>query len=112
MGATAALGTYGALWFTLYSFELLKEAYIKALFSTILWTIVLELVVLIPLVSWLGIFLTHRVAGPLVRIRAALSQMAKGDFDIHLQLRKGDALMDLAEDINRLAEFLRRRSAS
>ena len=105
-------GVCAALWFTLYSFELLKDANLVALFNTITWTVVLELIVLVPIVSWLGILLTHKIAGPLVRIHAALAEMANGTFDIHIKLRKGDALVDLAEDINRLAAYLRSRSHS
>ena len=100
-------GVYAALWFTLYSFELLKDAQIVALFNTVSWTVMMELVILMPAVAWAGVLLTHRIAGPLVRIRVALTEMAKGNFDVHLALRKGDALTDLAEDINRLAAFLR-----
>ena len=112
MAAAAILGVYTALWLTLYSYELLSDASIVALFNTVSWTVVLELIVLVPIVSWLGILLTHKIAGPLVRIRAALADMENGKFDIHIALRKGDALVDLAEDINRLAAFLRSRSPS
>ena len=112
MALAAVVGVYLALWFTLYSFELLQDAYLVALFRTVSWTMVLELIVLAPLVSVFGIRLSHKVAGPLVRIRAALADMAQGRFDIRITLRKGDALTELAEDINRLAESLRHRSAS
>lgn len=112
MGATAICGAYGALWYTLYSFELLNESHFTALFNTVLWTIVLELLVIIPIVGWLGILLTHRVAGPVGRLRAALADLAKGRVDVHVTLRKGDALTGLAEDINRLAAFLRSRPPS
>ncbi|MBI4004225.1 MAG: hypothetical protein HY353_04305 [Candidatus Omnitrophica bacterium] len=112
MAAAAVLGIYAAIWFTLYSFELVNDRYLVALFNTVSWTVVLELILLVPVVTWLGILVTHKVAGPLVRIRAALFQMTQGNFDIHLTLRKGDALTDLAEDINRLATFLRSRSRS
>ncbi|MDP3703461.1 MAG: HAMP domain-containing protein [Candidatus Omnitrophota bacterium] len=112
MTVTVVLGIGLALWYTLYSYELLKEAYIVALFNTVSWTVVMELIVLVPVIGWVGILLTHRVVGPLVRIRASLSEMAKGNFDVHITLRKGDALTELAEDINRLAESLRNRSTS
>jgi len=112
MAVAAVLGIYLATRVTLYSFELLQETYLVALFNTVSWTVVLELIVLVPIVSWLGIRLTHKVAGPLVRIHAALSEMSQGNFDIHIRLRKGDALGELADDINRLAAFLRSRSTS
>jgi len=57
----------------------------------------------------LGIVLTHKVAGPLIRIQAALVRMTHGDYDVNLRLRRADALVELAEGINRLAESLRTR---
>ena len=110
MAVVAVLGMYLALWFTLYSFELLQDTYLVALFKTVAWTVVLEFIVLVPIVSWFGVRVTHTVAGPLVRIRAALADMAQGKFEINIRLRKGDALTELAEDINQLAESLRHRS--
>lgn len=110
MAVVAILGMYGALQLTIATYELRREAFVVALFNTVAWTVIVEFIILVPVVGWIGILLTHKVAGPLVRIRAALAEMIQGNFDIHLRLRKGDALTDLAEDVNRLAEFLRRRS--
>lgn len=112
MAAVAILGMYGALQLTITTYELRREAFIVALFNTVAWTVVVEFIILVPVVGWAGLLLTHKVAGPLVRIRAAVTEMTKGHFDIHLRLRKGDALTDLAEDINRLAAFLRSRTPS
>lgn len=112
MAAAAILGIFGALQWTMASYELHRDTFIVALFNTVTWTVVLEFIFLVPLVAWVGVRLTHKVAGPLVRIRAILSEMAKGNFNVHIRLRKGDALTDLAEDINRLADFLRSRPPS
>lgn len=102
-------GMYVALWMTLYTFDLLHDPVMVSLFTTTELMLALEFVLLIPLVIWMGIWLTHKIAGPLVRIRAALASLAEGRFNIQVTLRKGDALGELAEDINRLAGALRRR---
>ena len=108
--ASAALAAMRmAVHVTLFTYELSDGALLKALFDTVFWIIVLEMIVLAPFVIWMGILLTHKVAGPLVRIHAALAQMAEGRFDIHISLRKGDALVELADAINRLALSLRNR---
>lgn len=106
----ALAGVYFALWLTLYTFELLRDPVAVSLFTTVGLLVALEFLVIAPFVAWFGIVLTHKVAGPLVRIHAALSQMSEGKFDVHITLRKGDALMDLAEAVNRLAACLRSRS--
>ncbi|MBI3996728.1 MAG: hypothetical protein HY352_03640 [Candidatus Omnitrophica bacterium] len=102
-------GMYFALWMTLYTFDLLRDPVMVSLFTTTELILALEFVLLIPLVIWIGIWLTHKVAGPLVRIRAALAMLAEGRFNVQVTLRKGDALIELAEDVNRLAGALRRR---
>ena len=109
--AAASLGAvFLAVRITLSTYELSNDALVAALFNTVFWLVMVELVVVIPFVAWLGIWLTHKVAGPLVRIHAAIAQMAKGDYDVHVRLRKGDMLVDLADAINHLASEIRRRS--
>jgi len=103
-------GVYLALQVTLRTFELVRDPVSVSLFSTVGLFVALELLLISPLVAWIGILLTHKVAGPLVRIHAAVAQMTEGNFDVRLKLRKGDALEDLAEAMNRLAASLRGRS--
>lgn len=112
MAISAVAAVYLAVWITLSSFELTQDALIMSLLNTICWTIMLELLVLTPIVIWVAIRLSHKVAGPLVRIRSALTQMCAGEFDVHIGLRKGDELAELAELTNRLAASLRQRRSS
>lgn len=112
MTTAAMIAVYVAIRVTLSSFELARDPVMIAIFSTMGWTIVIELLVLVPLVFCMGILLSHKVAGPLVRIQAALKQMESGEYNIHIKLRKGDALVELAEMVNHLAESLRRRHPS
>ena len=111
LAVVVILGIYVALWGTLYSFELHQDPLTVALFRTVGWVVAVELLLLAPLVFLVGVFISHKVAGPLVRIHAVLAQMAEGRYDIRLTLRKGDALTELADDINRLAAALRQRGA-
>jgi nitrogen fixation/metabolism regulation signal transduction histidine kinase len=98
---------YVTLWTTLRTFGLERDTVAVALFTTVGWSLTLELLIVAPFVIWMGVLLTHKVAGPLVRIQAALTRMTNGNYDVHLQLRKPDALKELAEGINRLAASLR-----
>ena len=110
MSAATLVAVFIAIRLTLATYELSNDALAAGLFNTVFWFVMVELVVLIPFVVWLGVWLTHRVAGPLVRIQAALAQMVAGDYQVQLRLRKGDMLQDLAEAINRLARETHRRS--
>lgn len=54
-----------------------------------------------------SIFISHKVAGPLFRVKKTLSQVTKGDLNVSIRLRKGDDLKDVAEHVNLLIEKLR-----
>jgi len=104
-------GVYLTLWAVLQSFNLQHDPVAVALFVTVSWSIALELLVVAPFVVWMGVILTHKVAGPLVRIHAGLAQMTHGNYNVHINLRKGDSLTDLADAVNNLAGSLRSRSS-
>ncbi|MBI4341535.1 MAG: HAMP domain-containing protein [Candidatus Omnitrophica bacterium] len=110
MAVLAVAAVYVGGWLTLSSFELTGNLLMVSLLQTMCWTIVLELLAVTPLVIWWGVRLSHRVAGPLVRIHAALARMANGQYDVQVKLRAGDELTELADAINVLAASLHNRS--
>jgi nitrogen fixation/metabolism regulation signal transduction histidine kinase len=77
----------------------LREA-LSARNKKLLIYIMLSIVVLILGASLLTITFSNRVAGPAFRIRYALKQIKEGDYSVRVQLRKGDQLKDLADDLN------------
>ncbi len=54
----------------------------------------------------MGLFFSNSIVGPIPRLRAALQQIGRGDFSARLRFRPGDALEDVADDVNRLAAAL------
>lgn len=54
----------------------------------------------------IGLFFSNTIVGPLPRLRAALHQITAGDYSPRLRFRPGDALEDLAQDVNELAASL------
>lgn len=60
----------------------------------------LTLVLLIILDYVMGILGTHLVAGPIFKFQRFMRQMASGDLSGEVHLRKGDALNDVAQDMN------------
>jgi methyl-accepting chemotaxis protein len=55
----------------------------------------------------LSIFVTHKVAGPLFRLKKSIAEVADGSLDMTVRLRKWDDLHDLAKEVNKLIEELR-----
>lgn len=69
--------------------------------------IMLSVVLVAPLVALVGIYLSHKIAGPIFRMERFMDDMASGNFTGKLVLRKGDELLRLADAINRLSESMK-----
>ncbi len=54
-----------------------------------------------------SIFISHKTAGPLYRLKKSIAEITEGNLDVKIKLRKWDDLKDLAEHVNMLAEELR-----
>jgi nitrogen fixation/metabolism regulation signal transduction histidine kinase len=51
-----------------------------------------------------GVYTSHRVAGPVYRIAADIDRVLSGERRVRVSLRRNDALADLAEKVNQLIE--------
>ena len=69
----------------------------------------ISLLVLLPLTLWVGVLVTHRVAGPLSRIESFLKQALAGQVKQECQLRSGDELQELCGLVNQATSELRQR---
>ncbi len=56
------------------------------------------------LLSILGIFRSHRIAGPVYRMEMDIMRVLQGEKAVKIRLRKKDKLKSLADKINRLIE--------
>jgi hypothetical protein len=63
----------------------------------ILWTLIASGIVLAIGLGIYGIKTTHKVAGPLFKVRLYFAKMKEGRFDTVYPLRKGDQLVDFYE---------------
>jgi hypothetical protein len=63
---------------------------------------------LLPIVAHSAIRFSNRFAGPMVRIRRSLKQLAEGEIP-HVVFRENDFWTDVADDINKLAARQARR---
>lgn len=62
-----------------------------------------DLVIMVFLII-AGIFLTHRIAGPVYRIQIDIDRVLAGENDVQVRVRRHDAFPELAEKVNELIE--------
>lgn len=70
------------------------------------------MVVVLALTAFgLALFHSHRIAGPLYKLRMAMIGMQQGVLDHHIQFRTNDNFQELAEGFNAMTDaiFIRRR---
>lgn len=89
---------------TSFNFEL------PYVFPAVLAALVLSYVSLLVMAFVLSIIASHRIIGPLEKIRQHLEKVAQGDFSGEVRLRKRDELQDIALRMNELTEKLRQNS--
>jgi methyl-accepting chemotaxis protein len=69
----------------------------------------LSLVVFVVFVGLMGILVTHKVAGPIFKMKRQLNQVADGHLRIPDKLRKGDELVEFFDAFHRMVVGLRER---
>lgn len=66
-----------------------------------------SLALVMPFTFWIGVRMTHRIAGPVHRFESFLSAVSAGERPQDFRLRDGDELTELAEWINEATRPLR-----
>lgn len=66
-----------------------------------------RLVLITPLFVFIGIRISHRIAGPIYRIRMYIDSLLRRDYSQGLRLRKKDELKEIAAKLDRLCANLK-----
>ncbi len=69
--------------------------------------ILFSMLLVAPLIVIIGIFASHKIAGPIFRIEKFLGSMADGDYSSPIILRKNDELIPLANGINKVVDSVK-----
>ncbi len=70
----------------------------------LVWQLAAAFLLLVPVIIAASIYLSHKIAGPLVRVEKAARDIAGGNLQIRVKLRKKDSLQELAQAINEITE--------
>lgn len=68
--------------------------------------LVYRMAVVILLVCFLSIFVSHKIAGPVYRLEESAKIISSGDFSRRIKLRSGDELQELADAFNTMTDSL------
>jgi hypothetical protein len=86
-----------------------QQVALKGQQMAIIWTLVAALTLLVVLVGLLGVAFTHKVAGPIHRMRGLFKEVGDGVFTPYVALRKGDDLQDFFTEFTQMVQKLRER---
>ncbi|GAH88998.1 unnamed protein product, partial [marine sediment metagenome] len=75
-------------------------------FELLLPSILINNLVIMVLIAVIGIFYSHRIAGPAYRIGQEIQRVLNGETGVNIRLRKKDKLKELAASVNALIEEL------
>jgi methyl-accepting chemotaxis protein len=65
------------------------------------------LALMVVLIGLLGIYFTHKVAGPVYKLKRLLKQVGEGDLHVDARLRRGDELQDFFDVFTQMVGNLR-----
>jgi hypothetical protein len=77
--------------------------------QTMLYALVGGLTAMVFLIGMLGIYITHKVAGPIYKMKLLLRQVGEGRLTFSGKLRKGDELQDFFETFLKMVADIRSR---
>lgn len=72
-----------------------------------MWTLLAGLSALVVLIGCIGIVVTHKVAGPIFKMKRQLRDVGDGKLKIPGKLRKGDELVDFFDTFDQMVRRLR-----
>ena len=72
--------------------------------ATVNIRMLVAVLILAPVVALIGIYLAHKIAGPLDRMERFLGHMAKGDISSRIVVRRGDEFSNVVNAMNVMSE--------
>jgi nitrogen fixation/metabolism regulation signal transduction histidine kinase len=75
--------------------------------KVLIWSLVGGLALMVALIGLMGIYFTHKVAGPIYKMKRLLKQVGQGNLRVDARLRKGDELQDFFDAFTQMVAGLR-----
>ncbi len=75
--------------------------------AVLIESVVGGLTLMVVLIGLLGIYVTHKIAGPVYKMKRLLGQVGQGNLHVEARLRKGDELRDFFEAFTKMVANMR-----
>lgn len=72
----------------------------------LLWSTVALTLILMAILFWLGIRISHKIAGPMYRFEQVFNDIQEGNFNSRVYLRDGDEMQPLAKTFNAMMDVI------
>lgn len=80
----------------------------KVLFSSLIFTLLLQAVLFSAVIIFLTLFISHKIAGPIYRLEKSLDAIKNGDLVAdEIRLRSNDQIQNLANSFNKMSSSVR-----
>jgi hypothetical protein len=86
-----------------------REIFMSYWKGTQLWVYLTFLIYLVATIA-MSVLYTHKLVGPTIAFRRHIRSIADGKFNARTYLRKGDAFLEVADELNRLSEVMEKKS--
>jgi nitrogen fixation/metabolism regulation signal transduction histidine kinase len=105
------LGRFAAIVFELTDIQDEVRELMANYISDAKWALALALVIFFAANILLAVLYTHRLVGPTVAFRRHIRSLAEGRYSVRTILRKGDAFVEVSDELNNLSQILEDRSS-
>lgn len=89
-----------------HSAAALTQDRVKDLQNQIVWILGALQIIFMVITFIISIFLSHRIAGPLYKLRRAMDDVSKGNLDQRIVFRKNDHFTELQDSFNDIIQPL------
>lgn len=87
-----------------------RELFMNYWSGTQIWVYLTFFIYLVATVG-VSVFYTHKLIGPTIAFRRHIRSVAEGRYNARTYLRKGDAFLEVADELNNLSEVMEKKNA-
>jgi hypothetical protein len=77
------------------------------MFFIVIYPLLWMFIIVILIIALYSLFFSHRMAGPIYRIRVSLDRILSGDYDFNIKVRKNDFFVNIIDKLEALRQKIK-----